>query len=69
VALAVHGRAGGGVGKKYGAKLTPTIGMLKDQDVEAVVIAGPIRCMHAEHRCAVNAGKHVLCEADGHFAK
>jgi UDP-N-acetylglucosamine 3-dehydrogenase len=51
------------LGKKYGAKhYTDYKEMLKDKDVEAVVIAGP-NSLHASQSIdALNAGKHVLCE-------
>ena len=51
------------LGKKYGAKhYTDYKEMLKDKDVEAVVIAGP-NSLHAQQSMdALNAGKHVLCE-------
>src|SRR6185295_9431447 len=51
------------LGKKYGAKhFTDYKEMLKDKDVEAVVIAGPNSLHAAQSIDALNAGKHVLCE-------
>ena len=49
--------------KQYGAKgYTDHKEMLKDPNVDAVVVAGP-NSMHASQSIeALNAGKHVLCE-------
>jgi predicted dehydrogenase len=49
--------------KKYGAKgYTDYKEMLKDPNVDAVVVAGP-NSLHAQQSIdALNAGKHVLCE-------
>jgi predicted dehydrogenase len=53
----------GELGKKYGAKpYTDYKEMLKDANVDAVVVAGP-NALHAQQSIdALNAGKHVLCE-------
>ena len=51
------------LGKKYGAKAyTDYKEMLKNPDVEAVVIAGPNSLHASQSLDALNAGKHVLCE-------
>src|SRR5438105_12503310 len=51
------------LGTKYGAKAyTDYKEMLKDPNVDAVVVAGP-NSLHAPQSIdALNAGKHVLCE-------
>jgi predicted dehydrogenase len=53
----------GELGKKYEAKpYTDYKEMLKDANIDAVVVAGP-NALHAQQSIdALNAGKHVLCE-------